>query len=335
MRGPITRYWQPSISTIRRSIEARYRGEEVFQEETKVARMDGSVIDVLFTTARPGAVADKSLVGFIDITERKRAEEALRESERRFSEAQMELAHANRVTTMGQLTASIAHEVNQPIAAALTNAQAGLRWLGADPPNLEEVRQAFGRIVENTGRAGDVIGRIRALIKKVPPRKGRFDLNEAVRDVIALTGSEVLKHGVSAQTDLATDLPLIEGDRVQLQQVILNLIMNAVEAMSGISEGPRELRISTETEASGAVLVSVRDTGPRLDPQSLEQVFEAFYTTKASGLGMGLAICRSIIEAHGGRLWASPNEPQGVILEFTLPPWNGTVAEPKLHAPSS
>jgi C4-dicarboxylate-specific signal transduction histidine kinase len=245
--------------------------------------------------------------------------------------AQAELAHVNRVATMGQLTASIAHEVNQPIAAAVTNAQAALRWLGANPPDLDEVRQTLGRIVENGTRAGNVIGRIRALIKKAPPRKGRFDFNEAVLDVVALSRSEVLRHGVSLQTQLAEGLPLIEGDRIQLQQVVLNLIMNAVEAMSGIADGARELQISTETEAAGGVLVTVRDSGPGLEPASVDRVFEAFYTTKPDGMGMGLAICRSIIEAHGGRLWAAANEPRGAVFQFTLPPGQDEIA-PAEHA---
>ncbi len=231
----------------------------------------------------------------------------------------MELAHVNRVTTMGQLTASIAHEVNQPIGAAVINAQAALRLLRAGPPDLEEIRQALGQIIESGRRASDVIGRIRALIKKSPPRNSRFDLNEAILDVIGLTRSEVLKHGVALQTELATSLPCVDGDRVQLQQVILNLIMNAAEAMSDLREETRELLISTQTDAAGRVLVAVRDTGPGLDPTNAHRVFEAFYTTKSAGLGMGLAICRSIIEAHGGRLWASANEPRGAVFQFTLP----------------
>jgi C4-dicarboxylate-specific signal transduction histidine kinase len=235
-------------------------------------------------------------------------------------EAQTELAHVNRVTTMGQLTASIAHEVNQPIAAAVINAQAALRWLRASPPNLEEVRQSLGQIIESGGRAGDVIDRIRALIKKAPPRSSRFDLKEAILDVTALTRSEVLKHGVALRTEFATGLPFVDGDRVQLQQVILNLIMNAAEAMSDPGEQKRELLITTQMDAAGDVLVAVRDSGPGLDPTSAHRVFEAFYTTKPTGLGMGLAICRSIIEAHGGQLWASANEPRGAVFQFTLPP---------------
>ena len=246
------------------------------------------------------------------VTERKRAEEALRS-------AQAELAHANRVATMGQLTASVAHEVSQPIAATVLNAQAALRWLGAQPPNLNEVRQILGQITDDSKRAGDVIGRIRDLIKKAPPRKEGLEINEAILEVIALTRGEVLQNSVSVRTQLAEGLPLIQADRVQLQQVILNLIVNAVEAMSDASEGARELLISTGGDASNGVLVSLRDSGPGLDPANLERLFDAFYTTKSSGLGMGLSICHSIIEAHGGRIWAGANEPRGAAFHFTLP----------------
>jgi PAS domain S-box-containing protein len=246
------------------------------------------------------------------ITERRLAEEALRA-------IQAELAHAYRVTTMGQLTASIAHEVNQPIAAMVTNAQAALRWLRVQPPDLGEVRDSLGRIVEDGKRAGNVIGGIRTLINKSPPRKDQFDLNEAVLEMVALTRSEVLNHGILLQTGLAPGLPRVDGDRTQLQQVILNLILNAIEAMGGIDEGARELRINTERAAAGGVLVTVRDSGPGLDPEDVEQVFTAFYTTKPKGMGMGLAICRSMVEAHGGRMWASENEPRGAVFQFTLP----------------
>jgi PAS domain S-box-containing protein len=256
---------------------------------------------------------------FNDITERKRAEAEARDSERRYREVQAELAHASRVATMGQLMASIAHEVRQPIAAVVTNAQAGLNWLGAQPPDLEEVRQTLGCIVRDGMRAGDVIGRIRALIEKAPPRKEDLEINEAVLEVIALTRAEVLKSGVSVRTQLAEGLPVIRADRVQLQQVILNLIINAVEAMSGVGEGARELLISTGRDASNGVLISLRDSGPGLDPKSLDRLFEAFYTTKAQGMGLGLAISRSIIEAHGGRLRASANVPRGAVFQFTVP----------------
>jgi PAS domain S-box-containing protein len=258
-------------------------------------------------------------VGFVlDLTERKRAEAEARESERRYREALMELAHANRITTMGQLTATIAHEVKQPTASAAINAGAALRFLGAQPPNLEKVREALRAIIEDSSRAGDVIDRIRAFIRKVPPRQDRFDINEVIREVIVLTRAEAAKIGVSMQTQLADRLPLIEGDRVQLQQVMLNLIINAIEAMSGVAEAPRELLVSTEQVELGRVLVAVRDTGPGLDPANLERLFEAFYTTKPTGMGMGLAICRSIIEAHEGKLWACANESRGAVFQFIL-----------------
>jgi C4-dicarboxylate-specific signal transduction histidine kinase len=233
--------------------------------------------------------------------------------------AQAELAHVNRVATMGQLTASIAHEVNQPIAATVTNAQAALRWLNRQPPDLDEVREALAYIAEDGKRAGEVIAGIRELMKKAPPRKDRVEINGAIREVIELTRSEAVKNGISVQTELAAGLPLIQGDRVQLQQVMLNLIVNAVEATSGVSEGSRELLITTRKAETGGVRVAVRDTGPGLTPAALEHLFEPFYTTKPNGLGLGLSICRSIIEAHGGRLWTSANVPRGAVFQFTLP----------------
>jgi len=255
----------------------------------------------------------------LDLTERKRAEAEVRESERRYHEVRMELAHANRVSTIGQLTASIAHEVKQPVAATVTNAKAALRWLDGQSPNLEEVRQALTRIAKDGDRAAEVIDRIRALIKRAPPRRDRMDINEAIREVIELTRGEAARNGVSVHTDLADGLPLVQGDRVELQQVILNLMVNAVEAMAGIAEGTRSLLISTGNAETGGVCVAVRDSGPGLAPGTNERLFEAFYTTKPNGLGLGLSICRSIIEAHRGRLWASANTPHGAIFQFTVP----------------
>jgi len=240
------------------------------------------------------------------------ASEALRE-------AQTELAHVNRVATMGQLAASIAHEINQPIAAVVTNANSGLLWLAAQPPDLGETRDAFDRIIKAGRQAGEVIGRIRALIKKTPPREDDFEINEAILEVVALARGEVVKNGISLQTQLGAGLPLVRGDRVQLQQVILNLVINAVEAMSGVSEGSRELLIDTGSEAPNGLLVAVRDSGPGLKPEGFDRLFDPFYTTKPGGIGMGLSICRLIIEAHGGRVWAAANVPQGAVFRFTLP----------------
>jgi PAS domain S-box-containing protein len=255
---------------------------------------------------------------FNDITERKRAEAEARESERRYREALMELAHANRVTGMGQLTASIAHEVKQPITATVTHAQAGLRFLDAQSVNLNELRDVLTDVVKDGKRAAEIIDRIRDLTKKAPPRKGSLNINETIREVVELTHSEVVKNGVSVRTQLAEGLPLIQADRVQLQQVLLNLIINAIEAMRDISEKERELLITSRDEPDG-VSVEVRDSGPGFTPAAAERVFEAFYTTKAGGLGLGLSICRSIIEAHNGRLWASPNLPRGAVFRFIAP----------------
>jgi len=238
--------------------------------------------------------------------------------ERQYREMQSELEHANRVATMGQLTASITHEVNQPITAAVTYALAARRFLSAEPPNFREVDDALSLIIKEGNRAGEVVGRIRALIKKAPARKDAVEINDAVVEVIALTRTEATNNNVLVRTQLAEDLLRVQGDRVQLQQVLLNLILNAIEAMRDIAEGERELLISTRNEPDG-VSVEVRDSGPGFAPAALERVFEAFYTTKPGGLGLGLSICRSIIEAHNGRLWASPNVPRGAIFCFTAP----------------
>jgi len=287
--------------------------------EKEYVRKDGSRVSVLIggTMFAPGT--DQGVGFVLDLTPLKRAEAEAREHERLYREALMELAHANRVTTMGQLTASIAHEVNQPIAAIVANAEAGLNWLEAQPPNLERVRQTFDWITGDGMRAGDIIGRIRALIRKAAPQKEDMDINQAVLEVIALTRSEAFKNCVSVRTQLAEGLPTVPADRVQLQQVLLNLIVNAIEAMAAVGEHERELLISTDRDVSSGVHVTLRDSGPGLDPKNVECLFEAFYTTKPTGMGMGLAICHSIIEAHGGRMWAGANEPRGAVFEFTLP----------------
>jgi PAS domain S-box-containing protein len=254
-----------------------------------------------------------------DITERKRVEAEARENNQRYHEMEMELAHANRVATMGQLTASIAHEIIQPLAATVTNAETALRWLGRGSSHLKEVQEALTSIVDDGVRAAELVKRIRALMKKEPPRKDRLEVNGVILEILEVMRSEAVKHGVSILTELADPLPVVEADRVQLQQVLLNLIVNALEAMGADDEGPKELLISTgKVEPSGA-LVAVQDSGPGLEALMLERVFESFYTTKPTGFGLGLSICRSIIEAHGGRLWASKNQRRGATFQFTLP----------------
>jgi C4-dicarboxylate-specific signal transduction histidine kinase len=275
-------------------------------------------VPVLVGSATFGGRGDEGVAFVVDLTERKRAEAEARESERRYGEIQTELEHANRVATMGHLSASIAHEVNQPIAATLINAQTALRLLTRQPPDVERATQAIDRVVNDGNRAADIVHRTRELFKKAPARKDALKINEAILEVIGLTRSEMSKSGVLLQTRLAECLPLIQGDRVQLQQVMLNLIINAAEAMNQMSDGRRYLLISTGTDAD-CVLVAVRDSGPGLPEVALERVFDAFYTTKSSGLGMGLSICRSIVEAHGGRLWATANVPQGATFQFTVP----------------
>jgi PAS domain S-box-containing protein len=250
----------------------------------------------------------------------------VQQAEASLQAVQAELAHVSRVTTLGQLTASIAHEIAQPIATARNNARAALNFLDRQPPELGEVREALACVVGDADRAGDIIDRIRDHIRKAPPRKHRFDLNEAINEVIALARSAITENGVSVQTRLAEGLFPVQGDRVQLQQVALNLILNAIEAMSSVEAGPRELLISTEQTQENGVLVTVRDSGLGIDPEHVERVFEAFYTTKTSGVGMGLSICRSIIGAHGGRLWADTNEPRGAVFRFALPARRGNSA---------
>jgi PAS domain S-box-containing protein len=285
--------------------------------EKEFFRKDGSRVPVLVGGALFEKGGNEGVAFVLDLTERKRAEDALRESESHLAQAQLELAHANRVATMGQLTSSIAHEVNQPITAAITYALAARRFLSAEPPNFREVDEALSLIVKEGNRAGEVIGRIRALIKKAPTRKDAVAINDAILEIIALTRTEAANNSVSVRTQLAEGLPRVPGDRVQLQQVLLNLIINAIEAMRGVGEKERDLLISTRHEPDG-VSVEVRDSGPGFAPADIDRVFEAFHSTKPSGLGLGLSICRSIIEAHNGRLWASANQPRGASFQFAL-----------------
>jgi C4-dicarboxylate-specific signal transduction histidine kinase len=225
----------------------------------------------------------------------------------------------NRVSVMGELAASLSHEITQPIASARNNARAAQNFLHGQTPDLREVEEALGCVVADADRAGNIVDRIRDHIKKAPPRKALCDLNAAINEVVVLARSAIVQNGVSVQSRLAEGLSPIHGDRVQLQQVVLNLILNAAEALSAVDAGERELLISTEQSRTNGVLVAVRDSGPGGDPEHIERVFDAFYTTKSSGVGMGLSICRSIVYAHGGRLWAEANAPRGAVFQFTLP----------------
>jgi PAS domain S-box-containing protein len=287
--------------------------------EKEYLRKDGGRVPVLIGAAAFDETRDEGVTFVLDLTERKRAEVEARTSEQQFREVQMELAHANRVATMGQLTASITHEVKQPIGAAVASAQAALRFLARRPPKLSKVRETLEAIVETGHRTGEVVDRIRALIKKAPTRNERLEINKTILEVIELIRGEAIRNGTSVRLDLAENLPLVEGDRVQLQQVILNLGINAVEAMSATDDRERELLIRTRKTEPFSALIEVRDSGPGLTPETLEHLFDAFYSTKPSGLGMGLSICRSIIEAHRGRLWATNVSPQGATFQFTLP----------------
>jgi C4-dicarboxylate-specific signal transduction histidine kinase len=245
-----------------------------------------------------------------DITVRVQAEATLRQ-------AQADLQRLNRVSTLGELAASLAHEIRQPIAAALTNARTCVRWLEHQPPELEEARAAAGRSAADSTRAADIVTRVRSLFQKAPPRQGSVDVNAVVREMIAVFRSEAQRHAVAVRTTLARDLPIVSADGVQLQQVLMNLVVNAVEALRGW-DGAREVSITTARDGDGC-LVSVSDTGPGLPPEQLDTIFDAFFTTKPDGTGMGLPICRSIVEAHGGRIWAEPGNERGVSFRFTLP----------------
>jgi PAS domain S-box-containing protein len=292
-----------------------------FDFEHRLLMPNGSV-KYLRVVGRPskGESGSFEFVGAVtDITERKRAEEELYQKEASLREAQTELAHVSRVTTMGELAASIAHEVNQPLAGIATNANACLRWLAGDSPNLAEAREAIRRIIRDGNRAGDVISRMRALFKKARTAKERLDMNEAIEEVVILTQSEVRRNKVALRMELATDLPAVMGDRVQLQQVVVNLILNAIEAMSPAEDRERKIIVSTQCSEGNEVRVAVQDSGIGIDPQSAERIFDAFHTTKPGGLGMGLSISRSIVENHGGRLWAASNEGPGATFLFNLP----------------
>jgi PAS domain S-box-containing protein len=278
-------------------------------------RKDGSRFwaSVVITTLRD---QQGRVVGFSkitrDLTERKQTEQALQK-------AMAELAHMARVTTMGELAASIAHEINQPLSAIVNNANASKRMLAAEPPDLDEVRLAIADIGEAGTRAGEIISRVRAFLKKALPAKSQVDINQVILEVLALTPNELEKHHISVRTELRPGLARVQGDRIQLQQVILNLIVNGIDAMTSVNDRQRVLVVRSQPHESGGVLVSVQDSGAGLDPTNMAHVFDPFFTTKPEGMGMGLPISRSIVETHGGRLWLTPNDGQGVTFQFTLP----------------
>ena len=293
---------------------------ETITFETRHRRRDGSVFPV---EIRSGMFRQGDRMFYLalarDITERKLAEERLRHQDDALQTARAQLAHVSRLTTLGEMTSSIAHEVSQPLGGMITSAGACARWLAADPPDITEARAALDNIAADGKRARDVIARIRALTKRQMVRRDSLDINQELLEVLALTEHESRSHGIARRTELDRMLPRVPGDRIQLQQVLLNLIVNAIEAMSAVGDRPRLLTIVSRHDSPDVVLLEVRDTGCGVDPQRIEQVFEAFYTTKEDGIGIGLSISRSIVEAHGGRLWASPNEPHGAIFRLTLP----------------
>jgi signal transduction histidine kinase len=281
-------------------------------------------IDVVVVIAFLATASTISLL----VLQRKRAEDALRESEQRrradvaevaLHEARLELEHATRVMTLGELMASISHEINQPLAGVVTNAQASLRWLSQDPPQLEEVRSSIQRVVRDGNRASDIIQRVRALAKKAEPQKTSLDINEVIQEAVLLLQRQVHNQEVEMRTDLAPALPQIIGDRVQLQQVLINLIINGVEAMAPVVDRRREIVVQSRQDGVAGVVVSVRDSGIGIDPKNPDQVFRSFFTTKPTGMGIGLSISRSIISSHGGQLWMSPNTDHGATFHFSLP----------------
>jgi PAS domain S-box-containing protein len=311
-------FWKDHVHPEDQEWTLQYRQDATAEKrdhefEYRMIAADGSVVWLrdLVTVVVEGDRVTRVRGLMVDLTNRKQAEEALRQ-------AQSDLAHVNRVTTMGELTASLAHEVNQPIAAAVTNANTCLRWLAANPPNVEEARAAATRIAKDGTRAAGIISRIRLLFKKGAPQRELVDVNEVIREMIVLLRSEATRYSIYVRTELAADLPQVLGDPVQLQQVLMNLMINGIDAMEDV-DGTRELIIKSQRAENEQLLVSVSDTGAGLPPQQADQIFNAFFTTKQHGTGMGLRISRSIIESHGGRLWAADNSPRGASFCFTLP----------------
>jgi PAS domain S-box-containing protein len=287
---------------------------EAFRMEYRLRRYDGEfrgVSDIGVPRFNP----DGSFAGYIgsciDVTEQRRAEEQLRQ-------AQAELARVTRIATMGELTASIAHEINQPLGAVVTNGNAALRWLAGQPPNFEEAREAIERTVREANRASSVIRRIRAFLQKIPLQMERLNVNAVIREVLVMAGNELQRGRVTVHTELAPDVPAVLGDRVQLQQVVLNLILNGIDAMSTVTDRPRELLVKSLKHRDG-VQVQVHDSGEGVNPEQADHIFEPFFTTKPQGIGVGLSVSRSIVEAHGGRLQFTPGSSHGVVFQFTVP----------------
>jgi PAS domain S-box-containing protein len=305
----------------RRILMRLQQGERLQHFETVRVAKDGRHVDISLTVSplldRSGKIVGASKVAR-DITSARRAEAELQQT-------QSELVRVARVTTLGELTAAIAHEVNQPLTGLVNSGNACLRWLDSEPPNLEAAQRSVERMIAAGSRAAEVITRIRALIAKSPPRLDPLSMNETITEVIALIGGEVQRNRISLNTQLSKDVPLVRGDRIQLQQVILNLILNAIEAMNGV-DGRRELAIASANNGLGGILVTVQDSGVGLEDTGLDRLFEPFFTTKAKGMGIGLAVSRTIINAHGGRLWAAPNVPRGAKFQFTLPADGGAVS---------
>ena len=303
-------------------VDKAIREGKGFELDYRIVLPEG-IIKFIHVVAHPVFNTSGDLVEFVgtvmDVTERKRAEEDLRESERRYREGQIELAHVTRVTTLGELTASIAHEVNQPLSALVTNAGACLRWLNRETPDLDEARRSAEMIIKDGHRAGEVIRRIRALSKKTDPQMAPLGINDVVNEVIALVQREVFSHRVSLRMEPAPALPAVLADRVQLQQVLINLVINGIEAMQLVTDRPRQLVIRSRQDEADQVLVTVTDCGVGISAENAEKLFNPFFTTKSGGMGMGLSISRSIIEAHGGRLSASGNVGPGATFQFAVP----------------
>jgi signal transduction histidine kinase len=313
--GPCTRYWQKRPDTFRRAMVSRFQGQLTFQEETKFITLDGREIDVLFAAARLGPVGELgiSLVGLIDITERVRAQEMLQQLQANF-------AHAARVSMLGELTASIGHEVNQPLAAVTTNAEAGLRWLNRSEPNVTKASELMQRIADDAHRAAEIIARIRAMATGQAPQRTALSLHDVIEESMVFLRHELQSRGVAVSLDLAPALPPVTGDRTQLQQVVVNLAINAVQAMVQSGAAQRTLRIQTRISDTETVFCAFEDSGPGIGTGHGEQLFNSFFTTKDGGMGMGLPISRSIIEAHGGEIRADNNSGYGgARFSFTLP----------------